>query len=69
MIKVKVPELMHKKGWTVSDLMRKANVAYPTARRLSRGEGDSISFQVLSSLCEIFDAKVQDILEYIPDRK
>ncbi len=69
MIKVKVPELMSKKGWTVSDLMRKANVAYPTARRLSRGEGDSISFQVLSSLCEIFDAKVQDILEYVPDKK
>jgi DNA-binding Xre family transcriptional regulator len=69
MIRVKVPELMGKKGWTVSDLMRKANVAYPTARRLSRGQGDSISFEVLNSLCETFEVQVKDILEYIPDKK
>jgi putative transcriptional regulator len=69
MIKIKVPELMNKKGWNVSDLMRKANVAYPTARRLSRGQATSISFEVLSSLCEIFEVKVQDVLEYVPDKK
>lgn len=68
MIRVKVPELMNEKGWTVSDLMRKANVAYPTARRLSRGQAESISFEVLNSLCKIFDARVQDILEYIPEK-
>ena len=68
MIKVKVPELMDSKGWNVSDLMRKANIAYKTAHRLSKGMGDSISFDVLSSLCEIFDVDVKDVLEYIPDK-
>jgi len=68
MIKVKVPELMQKKDWNVSDLMRKANVAYKTAHRLSKGEGDSISFEVLNNLCKIFDAQVEDVLEYIPDK-
>ena len=67
MIKVKVPELMQKKDWNVSDLMRKANVAYKTAHRLSKGEGDSISFEVLNSLCKIFDVQVKDVLEYVPD--
>lgn len=33
MIKVKVPELMKKEGWNVSELMRKADVAYTTAQR------------------------------------
>lgn len=69
MIKLKVPELMNAKGWNASDLMRKGNVAYKTALRLSKGKGDSISFEVLNSLCEIFEVKVQDILEYVPDKK
>jgi len=68
MIKIKVPELMRKKDWNVSDLMRKANVAYTTAHRLSKGEGDSISFEVLNSLCKIFDVQVKDVLEYVPDK-
>ncbi len=68
MIKIKVPELMKKKGWNVSDLMRNAGVAYTTAHRLSKGEGDSISFEVLNNLCRIFDAQVKDILEYLPDK-
>lgn len=69
MIKLKVPELMRAKGWNASDLMRKANVAYRTAYRLSKGNGDSISFEVLNSLCDVFDVKVQDVLEYVPDKK
>lgn len=69
MIKIKVAELMNEKGWNISDLMRKANLSYKTAHRLSKGKGDSISFEVLNSLCEIFDAKLQDVLEYVPDKK
>jgi len=68
MIKVKVPELMSANGWNVSDLMRKANIAYTTAHRLSKGMGDSISFEVLNSICEVFDVQVKDILEYVPDK-
>lgn len=69
MIKLKVPELMHAKGWNASDLMRKANVAYKTAHRLSKGNADSISFDVLNSLCEIFEVQVKDVLEYVPNSK
>jgi DNA-binding Xre family transcriptional regulator len=68
MIKLKVDELMKKKGWNATDVMRKANIAYATALRISKGEGDAISFEVLSSLCQLFEVQVQDILEYIPDK-
>ncbi len=67
MIKVKVPELLIKKGWNATDLMRKANIAYRTSLRLSKGEGEAMSFEVLESLCRVFNVKVQDVLEYIPD--
>ncbi len=69
MIKLKVPELMNKKGLSITDLMRQANIAYTTAHRISKGKADSISFEVLNSLCEVFDVQVKDILEYIPDKK
>ncbi len=69
MIKLKMPELMKKKGLSITDLMRQANIAYTTAHRISKGKADSISFEVLNSLCEVFDVQVKDILEYIPDQK
>jgi putative transcriptional regulator len=69
MIKLKVPELMDKNGLSITDLMRQANIAYTTAHRISKGKADSISFEVLNSLCEVFDVQVKDILEYIPDQK
>ena len=69
MVKIKVPELLKKKDWNATDLMRKANIAYRTALRLSKGEGDGITFEVLESLCKLFDVPIKDILEYIPDKK
>lgn len=67
MIKVKVPELMKQKGWNATDLMRKANIAYATALRLSKGEADAITFEVLDSLCALFDVGVGDVLEVVPE--
>lgn len=67
MIKVKVPELMKAKGYNATDLMRKANIAYGTALRLSKGEADAMSFEVLESLCKLFGVKVEDVIEYVPD--
>lgn len=69
MIKVKVPELLKKSGMNATDLMRKANIAYVTALRLSKGEAQSISFEVLESLCKVFDTRIEDVLEYVPDLK
>lgn len=67
MIKVKVPELLAKSGLNATDLMRKGNIAYGTALKLSKGEGEGITYDVLDALCQLFGVKVGDILEYIPD--
>lgn len=69
MIKVKIPNLMKKKGMNATDLMRRANIAYVTALRLSKGEAQAISFDVLEALCKLFEVKVEDILEYVPEKK
>ena len=67
MIKVKVPELLKERDLNATDLMRKANIAYATAYRLSKGQGTAISFDVLDSLCRFFDVPVEGILEYQQD--
>jgi DNA-binding Xre family transcriptional regulator len=67
-VKIKIPELLKKKGWNATDLMRKGNIAYRTALRLSKGKGDGITFEVLESLCKLFGVQIKDILEYIPDK-
>ncbi|HRJ59112.1 MAG TPA: helix-turn-helix transcriptional regulator, partial [Anaerolineales bacterium] len=69
MIKIKVPELLKKHKMNATDLMRKGNVAYRTALRLAKGDGEGITFEVLENLCELFNAKVEDILEYVPEKK
>jgi len=67
-IKVKVPELLKERGLNATDLMRKANIAYATAYRLSKGQGTAISFDVLDALCTFFEIPVEAILEYLPKR-
>jgi len=52
-----------------TDLFRKGNIAYRTALRLSKGEGSRISFEVLENLCILFDVGVDEILEYVPEKK
>ena len=69
MIKLKVPDLLKEHGMNATDLMRKANIAYATAYRLTKGEGTAISFDVLTSLCKLFDVEVGEILEYIPNEE
>ena len=68
MIKVKVPELLKQRGLNATDLMRKANIAYATAFRLSKGKGTAISFDVLEALCKFFEVSIDEILEYRPDK-
>ena len=67
MIKVKVPDLLKERGLNATDLMRKANIAYATAYRLSKGQGTAISFDVLNALCKFFEVPVENILVYQPD--
>jgi putative transcriptional regulator len=66
-IKVKVGQLLKERGKNATDLMRDARIAYTTALRLSKGEGNGMSFDVLDRLCAFFNVPVEDIIQYIPD--
>lgn len=66
MIKFKISELLKERGMNATDLMRKGNISYVTALRISKGEGTAISFEVLDNLCKLFQVGVEQILEYVP---
>ncbi len=68
MIKVKVPELLAQHNMNATDLMRRGNIAYATALRLSKGHATAISFEVLESLCQLFNVGVSEVLEYEKDK-
>jgi DNA-binding Xre family transcriptional regulator len=59
-----ITELLKVRGLNAMQLMRKANIAYATAYRLSKVQGTAISFDVLDALCKIFEVPVEEILEY-----
>ena len=67
MIKVKIPQLLQEHNMNATDLMRKGEIAYATALRLSKGEGTGISFDVLNNICKLFNVGVDAVLEYVPD--
>ena len=67
MIKIKIAHQLEIHQLNATDLMRQAKIAYVTALRLSKDEGSGITFEVLNSLCKLFDVPVEQIIEYVPD--
>jgi DNA-binding Xre family transcriptional regulator len=67
MIKLKVDELLRKKNMNATELMRDGKISYVTALKLSKGKQTAISFEVLNSLCKLFNVGVSEVLEYIPE--
>jgi len=66
LIIVKIPQLLEEHKMNATDLMRRGNIAYATALRLSKGEATGISFDVLENLCIVFGVPIDKILEYVP---
>ena len=55
-----------RKGVTEYYLMYKQGMGSKTIHRMRHGK--AITTKTLNTLCEILDCRVEDILEYVPDR-
>ena len=66
-IKLKLSEVMETRGVTRMDLVRGADISYPTAFRLVKGEADAITFRTLANLCDMLKVEVGDLLVYEPE--
>lgn len=66
--KIDVLDALKKKGYTSTKIRNEKIIGQATLQRLRHKQ--SVSFDVLSKLCEILECDVGDILEYVaePDR-
>lgn len=68
-IKVKLNEIMEKKNLSVYDINTNGNIRYQTLQVLQDNSATRIDFEVLAKLCYTLDCKVEDLIEYIPNKK
>ena len=60
-------KMMEEKSATSYTLIYKGEIGSATYKRLK--DGESVSTNTLDALCKLFDCKLQDIVEYIPDKQ
>lgn len=68
-IQNKVPELMARRRWNITDLARAMGVSNFTAGRLYHGQGKAIAYETLAKLCEALEAEPGEILVYTPEEE
>ena len=63
--KIDVLDALKKKGYTSTKIRKEKIIGQATLQRLRHKQ--SVSFDVLSKLCEILECDVGDILEYVAE--
>ncbi|KLL30864.1 helix-turn-helix domain-containing protein [Streptococcus agalactiae] len=59
----KLWKLLIDKGWTKSELRKKAGISSSTIAKL--GKGDNITTGILLKICITLDCKIEDIVEIV----
>lgn len=67
-IKLKLHLLMAKSRMTQKELIAQSGMSSATISNLYNEKIKRLDFDTLEKLCEIFDCKVEDLIEYIPDK-
>ena len=68
MIKVKLNEILESQERSLNWVSTKTRIYYSTLYKFSKNETTSVSYNVINSLCKLFNCKIEDIIEYIPDK-
>lgn len=71
MLKSKLRHLMaDKKINSLSALIREAQISRETLNKLYHEEKlETLKLEMVVKVCEFFNCKIQDLIEYIPDEK
>lgn len=68
MIKIHLSRLLGERRMTQAELSRKTNIRAATINELYHELIDRINIEHLNRICKVLDIKIQDLLEYIPDK-
>jgi putative transcriptional regulator len=68
MIRIKLAEMLGKHKLRISDLAGKDIGIHPnTLYRLYNEESKRVDFEVLEKLCDFFNCRLDELIEYDPD--
>ena len=67
MIKNHLAKLMGEKRYTIVQVAEKTGMSTSTISNLYNEKVKRLDFDTLEKLCKLFNCKVQDLIEYIPD--
>lgn len=65
----KLDELLKEKNISINKLIRDTNTDFKVLKRMLTGELVRFDIFVLARLCDYFNCKITDIIEYIPNKK
>lgn len=69
MIKIHLSKMLGEKRWTQADLSRKTGIRPNTISELYNELVERVNLEHLDKICEVLECKIEDILEYIPNKK
>lgn len=69
MIKNHLSKLMGEKRYTIVEVSKLTGMSTSTVSNLYNEKVKRLDFDTLEKLCQLFNCKVQDLIEYIPDEK
>lgn len=69
MIKIHLSKILGEKRWTQADLSRKTGIRPNTISELYNELVDRVSLEQLDKICEVLECDLNDLLEYIPNKK
>ena len=67
MIKNHLSKLMGVKRYSIVDVSKLTGMSTSTISNLYNEKVKRLDFDTLEKLCKLFNCKVQDLIEYIPD--
>lgn len=69
MVKIKLHILMAKDRMTQKDVAEKTGIAPSVVNKYYHDKIIRIDRDHIESLCELFNCEIQDLIEYIPNKK
>lgn len=69
MIKNHLSKLMGEKRITITEVAKSTGMSASTISNIYNEKVKRLDFDTLEKLCEFFNCNIEDIIEYIPDKK
>jgi putative transcriptional regulator len=69
MIKIHLSKILGEKRWSQAELSRKTGIGKNAISEIYNEFSERINLDYLDLICEALDCNVEDILEYVPNKK